>query len=368
MGTNPLRPPVDPVSDRVGYLREVVLLTNALTHFMRTKKGRLNDLIKPQSAMNILLGANRVLRQQHLSFIPLKALTLSLRGLMRRFVQQFGPVSLVPKRREPFSNGMIDSLTSMPEGANMGSGTVFKAGSLFALSWTAAVSVSTSAGFRKAEMFKSNAETFFLTWDLISWTIGGKLATNPTDAELSLLKEGDYVIIVPPPSKSDQFNTVWGSHPLYMAFHTKNRNAARALQQLGKALKAENRQKGMPVFVNDDRSALTSNRMASAMYAAMSRLVGAARAKLYTWHSGRIFLCTALHACNVKPSTIQAMLRWQTEESMRAYNRMSMSAYANNVDRASDAVIASVQTRNMPITEQFDFFVAMQAVTDLSEE
>jgi hypothetical protein len=53
---------------------------------------------------------------------------------------------------------------------------------------------------------------------------------------------------------------------------------------------------------------------------------------------------------------------------MRAYNRMSMSAYAKNVDRASDAVIASVQTRNMPITEQFDFFVAMQAVTDLSEE
>ena len=65
MGTNPLRPPVDPVSDRVGYLREVVLLTNALTHFMRTKKGKLNDRIKLQSAMNILLGANRVLPILH---------------------------------------------------------------------------------------------------------------------------------------------------------------------------------------------------------------------------------------------------------------------------------------------------------------
>ena len=40
MGTNPLRPPVDAVIDRTAYLREVVLLTNALAHFIRTKKGR----------------------------------------------------------------------------------------------------------------------------------------------------------------------------------------------------------------------------------------------------------------------------------------------------------------------------------------
>lgn len=60
MGTDPLRPPIDPVYDRTGYLREVVLLTNALIFFMRTKKGRSHAMIKPQSAMNILLGANRV--------------------------------------------------------------------------------------------------------------------------------------------------------------------------------------------------------------------------------------------------------------------------------------------------------------------
>ena len=58
------------------------------------------------------------------------------------------------------------------------------------------------------------------------------------------------------------------------------------------------------------------------------------------------------------------MLRWQTEESTRAYNRMSMAAYANNVDLAANAVIASVQTSNMPICEQFDFFVAMHAMLE----
>ena len=50
MDTNPVRSPVGPVNDRVGYLREVVLLTNALTFFMRTRKGESYAMIKPQSA------------------------------------------------------------------------------------------------------------------------------------------------------------------------------------------------------------------------------------------------------------------------------------------------------------------------------
>ena len=98
MGTDPFRPQVDPVMDRVAFLREIVLLVNALMHFMKTRKPRSNSsqVIQPQSAMNILLGANRVLRANFASFVPLRNLKLPLKGLMRRFVQRFGPQSLVP--------------------------------------------------------------------------------------------------------------------------------------------------------------------------------------------------------------------------------------------------------------------------------
>jgi hypothetical protein len=51
--------------------------------------------------------------------------------------------------------------------------------------------------------------------------IGGKLVSNPSDAQLSRLCDGDFVAIVPIPSKSDQFSTAWGSHPLYLAFHSR---------------------------------------------------------------------------------------------------------------------------------------------------
>ena len=319
MNTNPLRPPVDPVNDRVGYLREVVLLTNALTFFMRTRKGKSYAMIKPQSAMNILLGANRVLRQQHLSFIPLKALALPLKGLMRKFVLTFGPVSLVPKRREPFTNGMIDSLVSLPAGSSLGSIGKFDCLSILGKSWIAAVAVSTSAGFRKAEMFQSNAETFYLMWSLISWNFGGcpdGSVADPSDEQLMALKEGDYLVITPPPSKSDQFNMAWGSHPIYIAFHNQVRNAARAVAALALAVAKDRRRPTRAVFVTDNKQPLQARHMASAMHHAVAQLVGSARAKLFTWHSGRIYLCTALHAAGVKPSVTQAMLRWRTDESM----------------------------------------------------
>ena len=140
------------------------------------------------------LISHRVLRQQHLSFIPLKALALPLKGLMRKFVLTFGPVSLVPKRREPFTNGMIDSLVSLPAGSSLGSIGKFDCLSILGKSWIAAVAVSTSAGFRKAEMFQSNAETFYLMWSLISLNFGGcpgGSVADPSDEQLLALKEGD---------------------------------------------------------------------------------------------------------------------------------------------------------------------------------
>ena len=362
MNTDPLRPPIDPVYDRMGYLREVVLLTNALIYFMRTKKGRSHAMIKPQTAMNILLGANRVLRQQHLSFIPLKALALPLKGLMRKFVQQYGPMSLVPKRREPFTNGMIDSLVSLPDGTSLGPIGSFLRQSILGKSWVAAVIVSTAAGFRKAEMFQSNAETFFLVWSMISWYSGGSAgfsSANLSDQQLLLLGEGDFMVITPPPSKSDQFNVAWGSHPIYVAFHQNDRNAARAIRDLALAVGEGHRQPSSPIFVDNSKRPLQARGMASALHYAVSTLVGSDRAKLFTWHSGRIYLCTALHAAGVKPQIIQAMLRWQTDESMRAYNRMSMQQYGQYIDSAAKAMIASVQSPNLPIYERFQFFVAM---------
>ena len=326
MGANPVRPPVDQGADRMGFLRELVLLANALTYFMRTRKPRSNTskMILPQSAMNILLGANRVLRANFSSFIPLSALKLPLRGLMRRFIQRFGPTSLVPKRREPFTNGMISSLVSLPDGFSLGVLGSLVSGSRLRKMWRADVSVATSTGFRKAELFESNETTFFLHWNNLHWIIDGKPVSllDMSDDQLMALKEGDYLAMSPVPSKADQFNKVQGAHPLYLPFHSAERNAAAAVAELALDVGSELRRPGRPVFVTSNGAAVKGAQMASAMYKAMSLLVGAERAKLFTWHSARISLATHLLRCKVNPATIQAILRWQTDESLRAYARL----------------------------------------------
>jgi hypothetical protein len=90
----------------------------------------------------------------------------------------------------------------------------------------------------------------------------------------------------------------------------------------------------------------------------MVEIAGQQRAKLYTWHSPRIYLATHLLSCNVKPAVIQALLRWQTDESLRAYAKPSMQDSARMLDRVAETPIAAIQSPNMPIYEQFDFFRA----------
>jgi len=373
MKTPALREPVDPITNRDGYLREVVLLVNALTHFIKTKTPKLKAsrlagfTIQPQSAMNVLLAVNRVLKRNYSSFIPLKSISLALKGMMRKFIRDFGPTSLVPKRREPFTNGLIKNMTEMPSGASLGRFGVLDWESTKGLSLLAAFALAVSSGFRKSELFESDEETTFMSWALISWHIRGSPVKDPTDAQLAALTEGDFMLVTPPPSKADPFNTVWGALPVYVPFHNTKRNAARAVAALALKLGPANRKKG-PVFVDNARAPLKTVIMADAMFHWVKRFVGEESAKLYTWHSGRIFLACALSAQNVKPATIQTMLRWQTEESLRTYARMGMNEYAANLDSAAEACVASVQTANLPLYERFDLFLALNRTMESQAE
>ena len=113
----------------------------------------------------------------------------------------FGPASLAPKRREPFTNEMFDSLVNLPASSNLGSIGKFDCQSILGKSLIAAIAVSSSAGFRKAEMFQSNAETFYLMWSLMSWNFGGSpdgSVADPSDEQLMALNEGDYLVNTPP--------------------------------------------------------------------------------------------------------------------------------------------------------------------------
>ena len=374
MKTKPMRAPVNPQTDRVGYLREVVLLVNALVYFIKNKQPKSfadrksGKTIRPQSAMNILLGVNRVLKRNYSSLIPLKAIALALKGMMRKFIVKFGPTSLVPKRREAFTNGMINlMLSDQLQGKTLGPFGLLDWKALTGKLLRLAFSIAVAAGFRKAELFYSDEETCCLTWELLTWHINGKTHKKPSRDMLNNLKEGDYLLITPPPSKSDPFNTVWGALPVYLAFHEATRNAAAALREVMLQRGPDNCRSGRVFEING--KPWTCALMASTMYHWVSCVIPAASATLFTWHSCRIFLACALACAKppCKPAVIQALLRWQTEESLRLYSRMGMHMYANLVDSSVDAQISSVQTTNLPLYEKFHLFVALNATVEEME-
>ena len=365
MGTTPWRTDhqASSGSDQLARLREVVLMSNALLYFIRTRKPRSNSdkTIKPKSAVGILLGMQRVLRRNHIDVVPLRSLNLTVKGLMRDYVAVNGPTSLVPKRREPMTNGLIGSLVSLPAGTPLGCQGQLDWSDLQGKCTKLAICIAAVTGFRSVEMFQSNSESYFLQLANISWRIKGVDITSPvTAAQLQTLSPGDFMVVTPVPSKADQFNVAWGALPIYVAFKDTNRNAARAARDV--LLHSPSR--SGPLIRGNDGKPLTQPFMKARLHQMLKSLLPPAQLKHYTWHSFRSGLACMLLASNCKPATIQAMLRWRSEESLRAYARLNPNTYSSLLDRAERSCVASVQTSNLPLTEQFDLFLSLQQISD----
>ena len=175
------------------------------------------------------------------------------------------------------------------------------------------------------------------------------------------------MVVTCPPSKADPFNAVWGPLPVYVPFHEDLRNAAAAMRDLILKIGPARCIDG-PVLTTSAGTALKCDVMADAMFHWVGHLVPEAAAKLLTWHSPRIYLACALSANGVPDDKIQALLRWQTKESLRVYARMGMQAYGAFLDGAAEACVASVQTANIPMYERFDLFLALSRTLDSAEQ
>ena len=58
------------------------------------------------------------------------------------------------------------------------------------------------------------------------------------------------------------------------------------------------------------------------------------------------------------------MLRWQTDESLRAYARLPMQECGQLLDQCATVSIVAVQSTNLPVLERFDFFLAMHQMVE----
>ena len=99
-----------------------------------------------------------------------------------------------------------------------------------------------------------------------------------------------------------------------------------------------------PLFITHDGSAWRHGDLAHIFQALIVAVRGLERAKSVSMHSWRVYLACALLSQGASFATIQAMLRWRSEDALRIYARMNDFKYADWLTSAQGAVISSVRT------------------------
>lgn len=84
-------------------------------------------------------------------------------------------------------------------------------------------------------------------------------------------------------------------------------------------------------------------------------------ASMYSFHSARAYLTCALAAAKRPPDVIQALLRWQSIDSLRVYVALNPSDYAQHLTAAQGATVAGIRGAHVPMIDSVQMAAQLQA-------
>ncbi|KAL1508133.1 hypothetical protein AB1Y20_007721 [Prymnesium parvum] len=103
-----------------------------------------------------------------------------------------------------------------------------------------------------------------------------------------------------------------------------------------------------PLFADRAGGPYSHGFLGSLLNSALTFLYGSAVASLYTFHSYRSGLATALHAAGVSDAMIQLICRWMCPESLHVYRRIGTQEHEGSIRRAAAVDVDALQTVNAP--------------------
>ena len=212
--------------DRAGFQREIDILADFLLqcHKEMPSRGR-RDQALPLSAANVVRGVRRI----HQRYIPrvdmaeFAAVSDVLKEMNQQYAQYLkthGYRKMLRKRAEPWRMHHLHKLCSLRTQVGTKVGKYIIPVSLFWISYFATIETMASSGSRKSQIRNGGGGAVEqgaapLTCSIV-WHINGQMVTSPTAVQLASFTEDDYVILCPPPSKSDAFGVIWGDKPIYL--------------------------------------------------------------------------------------------------------------------------------------------------------
>ena len=127
----------------------------------------------------------------------------------------------------------------------------------------------------------------------------------------------------------------------------------------------------VPLFADNDGLPFAGYQLDKLLHCMLARHYPPEVVKNYSWHSARIWLATALLAAKATRAQIQAMCRWQTEESLNTYAILGAEQYAqllgSALDVHIDAARASTLAEAVPFIDRSDVERAAAAQHPLDE-
>ena len=319
---------------------------------------------KPMSIFQNHLALCRVFKSRDVELPPPGTVRQTLRGLLRRFIRRFGIESLRPKRVEPVTPTIVQKAVDLAM-----AGTAVVGRNAWKLSnWTCFIVtswmvVNLSVGSRKGESTKLPGDVDDNDWfnrAAVTYEIGGRTRTDPTEAELRQMQEGDHALLAPKGSKCDTWGTCHGTEPIILPFHDEPLNAAKWLRDIDLRWPAHGGdRRTLPLFADAQGQPFNDAAFASLIMGVLRVVVGEARAKLLSPHSWRVWLASSLRMCGATDARIQAMGRWLNPESIKIYARMTKQEYALWVDKLMGVKrIDTARTTNLPLMDMADAIAA----------
>jgi len=271
------------------WLEEWVVGRTGADEYGRPKKAL------PSTLMANLRSVRRIHKKLRVPMAPTPTLVDVQKGLEAAFAEQYGALALVKKAKTPITREAIQRLVMMSPNVILPSGRI---GSPTWFSFKAAVCVAAATGMRIDEFCSSGKG-----WSKkdgsrahVTWIFRGRVFASLTKGQLLQVGVGDTAVMTPVPSKADRHLKYFGSKPMYFPFTQSVFCAAGALRDLELAFPVgpEEREK-RPLFPCGmvDR-AWTTNELRTSFRAALTRVLPLREAKLYTWHSFRVYLACAM--------------------------------------------------------------------------
>jgi hypothetical protein len=329
--------------------REAILAANFLPYALTVMRGRRGCAqAKPASAYKAYLGVRKAHSKRTVELPSTKLVWQMCKRLNAKHLNEFGAQSLIVKRKQPFTREILhELLISTDKGAL--DLTVPAVGVAF----RAFVATLRQTGMRKSELALSAGATFtpaLATRSHLQWCLRGVIYADPPADLLRHPRNGDYAILIPPPSKADPYGEVWGALPIYLHHSPTDPDAAfNHLATLELTVPAVGQQRRVvPLISADNKRPLAASQLDSMLQLILRRLIGKVNASKYSWHSARIYLACSLLAAGASHAQIQALCRWQTEDSLRVYARLNPSSYRELLSRAASAQVESVSVGSLP--------------------